>query len=233
MHWLRNIPSFALEFRLWVPDLPGMGESSLPSEPWTPRGVAEILDDGLALLIGEAALVSMVGFSFGGLIAGHWAASRPSRIERLIAVAPAGTGLAVPPSASMRSWRQVSDPFQRSEIHRHNLRAWMLHEAGSADDVAVWIAQQSVESDRLRNREVSTTDSLLEAMREVRCPAHAIYGAEDVLYKRCRVQVQRTLEAAGFVSVNWLSRAGHWVMFEQAEAFDALASALLSNRRLC
>jgi pimeloyl-ACP methyl ester carboxylesterase len=33
--------------------------------------------------------------------------------------------------------------------------------------------------------------------------------------------------AAGFASLAWLPRAGHWVPFEQADAFNALALRLL------
>jgi 2-hydroxy-6-oxonona-2,4-dienedioate hydrolase len=189
LHFLRNIPAFAQRFRVWVPDLPGMGESAAPPQPWTPASIASLLEEGLALQAGEAP-VSVIGFSFGGMVAGHWAATHPGRIERIVVAAPAGTGLATPPTASMRSWRQLPDAAERRAIHRHNLRAWMLHDPESADDLAAWIAQSSVERDRLRNREVSTTDSLLRAMPNVSCPAHAIYGMEDVLYRDVQPQVR-------------------------------------------
>jgi pimeloyl-ACP methyl ester carboxylesterase len=34
-HWIRNIATFAARFRVFVPDLPGFGNSDMPSEPHT------------------------------------------------------------------------------------------------------------------------------------------------------------------------------------------------------
>ncbi len=162
-----------------------------------------------------------------GMLAGHWAAFAPERIERIVAAAAAGTALGTPPMEAMRSWRKVEDPAERREVHRQNLRTWMLHDPSRADDLAAWIAQQSVEKDRLRNREVSTTDSLLRVMPAVRCTAHAICGSEDVLYKSAQKELEEAMLRAGFDSFTWLPDAGHWSAFEQPAAFNEIALRLL------
>ena len=35
-HWIRTIPTLARTYQLWVPDLPGLGDSAMPPRPWTP-----------------------------------------------------------------------------------------------------------------------------------------------------------------------------------------------------
>ena len=35
-HWIRNIPELSRHYELWVPDIPGLGDSAMPPQPWTP-----------------------------------------------------------------------------------------------------------------------------------------------------------------------------------------------------
>ena len=226
-HWARNIPALARQFTLWVPDLPGMGESALPPDPWTPATIAALLEQGLRSLVGERQ-VDLVGFSFGGMIAGHWAARHPERVRRAVIADAAGTGLANPPLGAMKSWRGITDPAERREIHRHNLCVWMLHDPDKADALATEIATLGVEADRLRNREVSGSDSLLRAMPQVQCPVHGIWAEQDVLFAQRRGEVRPALLAAGFASVTLVPDAGHWIQYEQPEVFDELVLKLLA-----
>jgi len=226
-HFARNIPALALHATLWVPDLPGLGESALPPDPWTPESIAALLDAGLQEILGMRS-VDLVGFSFGGMIAVHWAASHPRRVRRAIIADTAGTGLAHPPRGAMKSWRHVADAAERRELHRHNLRMWMLHDPDRADDLATSIAAIGVESDRLRNREVSGSDALLRVLSQVRCPVHGLWAEHDVLFAERRAELESTLLAAGLSSMTIVPDAGHWVNYEQADAFDARVVELLA-----
>ena len=46
-HWVRNIEPLSRHFELWVPDIPGLGDSAMPPEPRTPMHIAEIMGAGL------------------------------------------------------------------------------------------------------------------------------------------------------------------------------------------
>lgn len=225
-HFARNIPVLERHATLWVPDLPGMGESDLPPEPWTPQSLADLLEQGLQAIVGERQ-VDLVGFSFGGMVAGHWAARHPARVRRAVIADAAGTGLANPPLGAMKSWRGIADPAERRELHRHNLRVWMLHDPAKADALATSIAAIGVESDRLRNREVSASDSLLKALPQVRCPVHGLWAEHDVLFVERRTELKQTLLEAGLASVTSVPDAGHWIQYEQAQAFDRHVLELL------
>ena len=42
LHWFRTIPVLEQHHSVWVPDLPGMGDSALPDEPYEAEPYAEI-----------------------------------------------------------------------------------------------------------------------------------------------------------------------------------------------
>lgn len=71
-HWLRNIDVLARQHTLWLPDLPGFGESdSLEGSPHAPDRMERLLEalaDTLGTLVGREAPVDLAGFSFGGLV---------------------------------------------------------------------------------------------------------------------------------------------------------------------
>ena len=87
-NWLENIPRFAQDRRVIVPDLPGFGLSPMPGEDisieYYGRVIAELCD---ALGLGPAVVV---GNSMGGYIASQVAIERPDLVERLMLVSAAG-----------------------------------------------------------------------------------------------------------------------------------------------
>jgi 2-hydroxy-6-oxonona-2,4-dienedioate hydrolase len=62
-HWIRNIAPLAKRFRVIAPDLPGFGDSDLPSEPHTADMLADLVASGL-----EAVMPSR--FRAGGVALG-------------------------------------------------------------------------------------------------------------------------------------------------------------------
>ena len=78
-HWLRNIlPLVESGRRVLVPDLPGFGDSAAPAHGTDADALPEPVEQGLNVLLGDAAC-DLVGFSFGGMVAGLLAAQFPAR----------------------------------------------------------------------------------------------------------------------------------------------------------
>lgn len=75
-------------------DLPGAGESVTPMLPVTMRGLAK-LASGLLDVLGYP-VVSVLGYSFGGLVAQQLAHLRPDRVDRLV-LAATGCGVGAIP----------------------------------------------------------------------------------------------------------------------------------------
>ena len=69
-HWVRNLDALvAAGHQLWVPDLPGFGDSAPPLSGGDADAMVAPLRTGLQLLLGNAPC-DLVGFSFGGMTAG-------------------------------------------------------------------------------------------------------------------------------------------------------------------
>jgi len=230
-HWVRNIEPLAQAGRqVLVPDMPGFGESAVPPDGGDADVLPGWLERGLQSLAGDAA-VDMVGFSFGGLVAGLWAQAVPQRVARLVLVGSPGLSAELLPPLDLRRWEHLTPGLARAAAHRHNLLTLMLAGEDSASAMAVALHAANVERDRLRRRRLMLTDALLPVLDGLRCPLHGIWGAQDVLYRhRLPLIAQVLARAPGFRSLELLPQAGHWVQFETADHFNAaLARAVASS----
>ncbi|MDO8386942.1 MAG: alpha/beta fold hydrolase [Polaromonas sp.] len=230
-HWLRNIEALVGSGReVLAADLPGFGDSALPPRGRDADALPEPVEAGLRGLLGDGAC-DMVGFSFGGMVAGLLAAQFPARAARLMLVAAPGLGLAVRNSITLTAWRHLCDPAEREAVHRSNLAALMLHRPEAISALALRLHTDNTLRDRMKGRRLAYTDILARALESVSCPVFAIYGREDALYRQRQEALAPALQAApDFRGMHWVEGAGHWVQFEQPEAFDALLLALLDQQ---
>jgi len=228
MHWLRNIAALAASGRwLLVPDLPGFGDSAAPTRGTDADVLPEPVEQGLAMLVGDAAC-DLVGFSFGGMVAGFLAERFPTRAARVVLVGAPGLGVAPEKAIRLRAWRHLADAAERDAIHRHNLAALMLHHEEAIDELALRLHIANVLRDRMKGRSLARTDALAQSLARLRCPVWAIYGREDALYRGKLDALREALaRAADFRGLALVEDAGHWLQFERAAAFDkALLAAL-------
>lgn len=221
MHWLRNIPALAASGRwVLVPDLPGFGDSAAPRQGTDADVLPEPVEQGLALLAGEAAC-DLVGFSFGGMVAGFLAERFPARAARVVLVGAPGLGVAPEKAIRLRAWRHITDAGQRDAIHRHNLAALMLYREDAIDELALRLHIANVLRDRMKGRSLARTDALAQSLARLRCPVWAIYGEEDALYRGKLDALGAALaQAADFRGLALVEGAGHWLQFQRAAAFD-------------
>ncbi|TXH55972.1 MAG: alpha/beta fold hydrolase, partial [Burkholderiaceae bacterium] len=68
-HWVRNIvPLLEAGRQVWVPDLPGFGDSASPPSGGDADALPAPMEAALRTLLGDTA-VDLVGFSFGTMVA--------------------------------------------------------------------------------------------------------------------------------------------------------------------
>lgn len=218
MHWARNVEALSVDRPVWAMDLPGFGDSELPSEVRDADGVFPHVVDGLAQLFGTTR-IDLMGFSFGGLTAGYIAAHAPEHVQRLLLIGIPALGL-FGPEQPMRGLRADMTELERAAVFRHNLLQLMLRHPESVDDDVVAMQAANVARDRLRRRRIARGDVLLHLQQRWTCPVYTFWGEHDVLYTGRLDQVRNALGACRLMSFEVIPDAGHWVMYERAQEFN-------------
>lgn len=230
-HWLRNIEALvAAGHQLWVPDLPGFGDSALPPQGSDADALIAPLHAGLAQLL-QGQPCDLIGFSFGGMTAGMLLAAHPHLAARLVLVGAPAMGVVPQRQFDLKAWRHLPTPEQQCDIHRYNLAALMLHDTSLIDGLVLQLHIANMERDRMPRRRLSHTTILARSLAQVACPVHAIYGQHDALYKSWINQLATAYAQAApnFQGLTLIEGAGHWVQFERPQAFHTALLAALAG----
>ncbi|GAC1341988.1 MAG: alpha/beta fold hydrolase [Acetobacteraceae bacterium] len=227
-HWVRNIPALAGSRTVWAPDLPGLGESSMPPMPYGPDRVAGIVGAGLRQILPAQTPCDLVGFSFGALAAGHVAASCPDLVRSLVLVGAGAVGV---PRANVTLVPVRNEHgAARTEAHRSNLLRLMIADPAHIEAETLEIQDWNASRARVNSVGFAGSTKLLDALRRVRCPIAAIWGACDqvaVPHIDARAAAIRSVQPDAPVEI--IPDAGHWVAYEAAAAFDAALARILAH----
>lgn len=227
-HWVRNIPALVARGKeVWVPDLPGFGESARPAVGGDADALPGPMEAALQALLGDTA-IDLVGFSFGAMVAAFVAADRPASVRRLVLVGAPALGINPGWRLVLRAWSHLEAGDALDAAHRANLATLMLARPESIDELALALHAHNLPRDRMKMRRISRTEILRETIRRVHCPVFGIWGAEDVLYRGVQERLAPALsEAPDFRGLTLIPAAGHWVQFENPIEFNqALTMAL-------
>jgi 2-hydroxy-6-oxonona-2,4-dienedioate hydrolase len=223
-HWIRNIEALAIGRTVWVPDLPGYGESAMaPSVDH--ETIAAVLAAGLHQLLEPLASPDFVGFSFGGVVAAHLAVKHPDLVRRLILV---GTGGLNTPLGDIRLTRiRGLEGEARRAVNRDNLLALMLHNPASVDELALQIHALNGSRARLDPISLVLPDKLLQALPGIKAPVDAIWGEHDRPHPDPHVQEAVLRQYFPRLDFRVIAGAGHWAMYEQPAEFNRVLGELL------
>ena len=224
-HWVRNVLPLSESRAVWALDTPGLGDSELPSGAEDADDLSVPLAQGLKALFKEEP-VDMVGFSFGGLMAGFLAAQQPLRTKRMVLVGVPGLGLSnnIP---NMRGFRANMTHEERMVVHRNNLLTIMLHDEKNITPELLAMQEHNVLRDRLRRRRIARSDVLLSLQKHWTCEVHGIWGQRDALYEGALHLIPDLLIDCQLKQFDIIEGAGHWVQFEAADAFNQILQARL------
>jgi pimeloyl-ACP methyl ester carboxylesterase len=229
-HWIRNIPALAERYALWVPDLPGLGDSAMPPRPWTPGSVADVVAAGMEQLVGDAPLC-IAGFSFGGQIAGLTAARLTERVRSIVLIGVAALGLTSTPRTPFRKRHAGMGEEEIAAVFRQNLEVLMFADPTNIDALAVHLQAENVRRARFRSRPFAAGDGLARTLERVSAPLKTIWGTRDIV---ARPSLEARLAALRRhhpeLEVRLIHGAGHWVAYEAAAAFNAALLSLLDGK---
>lgn len=224
LHWLPTIAAFRGERMVIAPDLPGLGRSAnLPAAH--ADGGASIVVAGLQAILGSTAEADLVGFSFGGVIAGLIAADHSLRSLTLVG----SGGLGVIRGAARLERVRDQTGAEREAAHRINLKRWMIADPARIDAAAVSIQDWNSRHARFDSRPLGLGDALVHALPRARCPIGGIWGAFDHA-----VQGEMALPRAALHAIrpgapfHVVPGSGHWVAYETPDAFAAALRDMLT-----
>ena len=222
MHWIRNVLPLSRQFRVIAPDLPGLGESATPPEPWTAQGLAAIIVEGLDIVLPRGVTPHLAGFSFGGVIGGNVAAQLGTRLRGFTVVGSNGLGLERSPTPLKRV-PPDADETEEFATHRYNLNQLMIADPDKIDELALYLQKTNHARARMRSRRFSRSGALVEALPRITARLDGIWGERDATaYPHVdeRARILRGFQPTARFAV--VPAAGHWVQYEAADRFNAL-----------
>jgi len=225
-HWARNIAPLSAVRSVWVPDLPGMGDSDTPKDPPYRPDSARAVIAALDTLL-PAQPVDLAGFSYGGSIAAVATGLAGERVRSLTLVGTAGFGGSRDPQ-TVRVNGLVG--AERAAAHRANLLSLMIASPARVDDLAIEIQEANTARRRLRLSRDRGTPFLPDALRDYRGPLRVVWGAHDQFSLGHIDDYAARLRALRpDVEIKVFEGAGHWLPYEDADAFNAFLLARLEQ----
>jgi pimeloyl-ACP methyl ester carboxylesterase len=225
MHWIRNVLPLSRQFTVIAPDLPGLGESATPPEPWTAEGLAAIIVEGLDSVLARSSsreAPHLAGFSFGGVIGGSVAARLGERLRGFTVVGSNGLGLERSPTPLQRVPPGAAEA-EEFATHRYNLNQLMIADPDTIDELALYLQKTNHARARMRSRRFSRSGALVEALPRITARLDGIWGERDATaYPHVdeRSRILRGVQPGARFAV--VPGAGHWVQYEAADRFNAL-----------
>jgi 2-hydroxy-6-oxonona-2,4-dienedioate hydrolase len=229
-HWIRNIPELSRHHELWVADIPGLGDSSMPPKPWVPASIAQVVVAGLDQLFPSHVKLRMAGFSFGGQVAGLSAAILGDRVRALTLIGVAALGLRADPREPFAKQRPGMTPAETEAVFHQNLAVLMFADPANIDALAIHLQGENIKRARFRSRPFAATDNLARALEKVTASLKTIWGTCDIIARpsiETRLEILRRHHPE--LEVRLIEGAGHWVAYEAAPQFNAAFLELQSE----
>lgn len=209
--WVRNIPALAQHYRVYLLDLPGFGTM----RRFRHRFVLDELSSGLVAWMDALGIkqTHLIGHSMGGYICLRIAARHPERIRRLVLVSPAGIphirsvhGYLLPLLVTIRYCKPAFLPILFSDALRAGPRTL------------------------LRATQDLLTKDIRDSLHDIVTPTLLVWGEYDALVPPVFGDILREEIKGARLLV--LKRAGHVVMFDQAEEFNEAVVEFLEGERV-
>jgi pimeloyl-ACP methyl ester carboxylesterase len=231
-HWIRNVGELSRHYEVWAADIPGLGDSAMPPQPWVPQSIADVVVAGLGELFAATQRLRLVGFSFGGQIAGLTAARMGQRVRSLTLVGVAALGLRADPREPFAKVRTGMGPAEIAAVYHQNLRVLMFADPANIDALAIHLQAENIRRARFRSRPFAATDNLARALADVTAPVSTIWGTRDIIARpslEARLDILRRHHPE--LDVRLIEGAGHWVAYEAADRFNAALLEVLASAR--
>lgn len=221
-HWTRNLERLAEHFHVFVPDMPGFGDSSFFGGELQ-SGMLDPLLASLDSLFGPDRTVNIAGFSFGGFVSAHLANQRRG-VNRIALLGSAGHAGQRRPRGELSAWRQLyenQDWIRLKEVLKENLYHQMIGAYDRIDPQAIRIHQDACVRTRFRSKQIARPGGLAEQLQSYAGSSLLIWGEHDVT---CTPEHLMDKLVNGWPNRSGviIEDAGHWVQYETADQINQL-----------
>jgi pimeloyl-ACP methyl ester carboxylesterase len=230
-NWLENIPRAAAEGRRAIGiDLPGFGESEMPSEEISISGYGRTVNALCdSLDIGEAVFV---GNSMGGFISAEVAIQFPARVARMVLVSAAGvTTSDLASGPIMAGARVVAAVATRTAaaaateriVRRRHLKhlvyhSFIRHPTRLRSELLYEITRGSGKPGFMDALRAIMDYDFRDRLPEIGCPTLIVWGTEDMLVPSSDAdEYERLIDGARKVI---FEDTGHMAMIERPQTFN-------------
>lgn len=215
-------------YRVIVPDLPGFGYSSKPTDR---DYTSDFFSSCLVGLIGTLGIDNciLVGNSLGGAISIRTALDHPELVEKLVLMAPGGieefeTYMAMPAMAKMIS-NFVGGALDRDGLKR--MLETLVYDPVYVTEELVderWAILQDQPPEVLSKMVIPNME---QELSEIQCPVLGFWGVDDELLPASGgLKIARACKPCRHIEV---AQCGHWVMVEHQRMFNATCLDFLEN----
>lgn len=229
-HWIRNVLPLSRRYRVIAVDMPSHGESdALPGRPGREE-VADAIARALHCVIDVNEPYNLVGFSMGANLSAAIVAGFGRPPAKLVVVGAGGLGVPSRKIKGLQRWRPDLPRVELDRRHRDNLGVIMFRDPGRIDDLAVHLQRENGLRMRFHLRRDGANTMLRDFLPQVDAPLACIWGDGDVYVEGNRDQrlaVMRRTHPK--LDCRIVADAGHWVMYEQADAFNAALVDLIDG----
>lgn len=241
--WRHNLPALARHATVFALDLPGSGQSAKPRGDYDLVALARSVHGFINAL--GLAQVSLVGHSLGAGVALTCALVHPSRVDRLVLLAPLVPGFAYEPSLV---YRLVTLPGVGEALgllgHARLYRALLarcFHVAPAQEEVDFLVryaypARTSPEARaaylatlrHVRRDLVDRAADYRRAIAGLEAPVLLVHGRDDRVVPSAHVA--SAAEAFPRASLRWVRGCGHFPQIEHAATLNAWMAEFLAGR---
>jgi 4,5:9,10-diseco-3-hydroxy-5,9,17-trioxoandrosta-1(10),2-diene-4-oate hydrolase len=235
-NYSRNIDALAGNFRVIVPDMPGYGRSAKGVDRSDPFGY---LADHIRGMLDELGIdrAHLIGNSYGGSCALRLALDTPSSVDKLVLMGPGGVGTTrgLPTAGLNNLLSYYGGDGPSLEKLRTFIRTYLVYDREAVPESLVesrYVA--SIDPEAVANPPLQrpaglrtlwrmdfTRDSRLTTLKT---PTLVIWGRDDKVNKPSGAAMLAMPNADVLV----MAKTGHWVQWERADFFNAVATAFLT-----
>ena len=231
--WAFQVPALSERHRVITFDNRGVGQSSVPDEPYSTRAMA---DDAVSVL--DAAGVEQAhvyGFSLGGMVAQQLALRHADRVRSLVLGAThAGGPRAVRPSADViaffrrRASMEAKDAARASVPFNYGPRCRREHKDRIAEDIQRRLAHPFPEHAYRAQMVAAALHNCHRPLKRVEAPTLVVHGREDRMVPVGNAEI--LAERIPSAELRILEDAGHLYSTEQPDVDEEIARFFLGER---